>query len=99
MPDPQQSRKQQARRKKAKQAIALPPPPLSKETPQIPPRLSGIADAPDGGTPDSAHPSWRLALLDLEVEHEGNWSWNVADQNDLEKITAFLTQMEALTLA
>jgi hypothetical protein len=99
MPDQQKGRSGRPGhgQKKVKGAITVPSPPQAKETPQIPPRLLGIADAPNGGTPDGAHPSWRLALLDLEVAHEGSWSWDVIDQDDLKKVTSFLAQMEALT--
>jgi hypothetical protein len=81
------------RPQKPKRKIVPPSPPERKERP-IPRQLMGIADAPDGEQPDSAHPSWRLALLDLE--HAGSWSWQVGEV-DLKKIVGFLTEMERLT--
>jgi len=63
--------------------------PPRKERPAVPRALLGIT-----GAPDASHPSWRLSLLDLD--HAGNWSWNVTAA-DLQQITAFLTEMERLT--
>lgn len=60
----------------------------------MPGGLLGVAGMPGDGQPDGAHPSWRLALLDLE--HNGSWSWDVGE-DDLKKIIAFLTEMERLT--
>ena len=82
------------RQQKTKRKISLPPAPQPKERPALPPKLLGVADAPNAGQPDSAHPSWRLALLDLEPAPE--WSWEVGEA-ELTKIIAFLTEMERLT--
>lgn len=82
------------RPQKPKRKIVAPSPPQRKERPTLPPMLMGIADAPDTGKPEDAHPSWRLTLLDLE--HAGSWSWKVGEA-DLEKIISFLTQLERLT--
>jgi hypothetical protein len=79
--------------------LSPPSAPQRKEIPDpalLPRGLLGIADAPDTGNPDGAHPSWRLALLDLE--HDGSWSWKIGE-GDLKKIIAFLTEMERLTWA
>lgn len=82
---------------KAKRRPVTSPIPQRKEPPApnagpVKPRprcLQGI----DGG-PDSAHPVWRLALLDLD--HDGDWSWGV-DEGVLRKILTFLREMEHLT--
>jgi hypothetical protein len=74
-----------------------PTPPLTpqlKERPTLPTTLMGVADAPDTGQPDDAHPSWRLTLLDLE--HTEGWSWEIG-KADLQRIISFLTEMERLT--
>jgi hypothetical protein len=54
--------------------------------------LLGVSD-----TPDAAHPSWRLSLLDLE--HAGNWSWGSADEGVVRQIITFVNEMERLTWA
>jgi hypothetical protein len=80
----------QQRKAKQKQQISRSAAPPPKEVPALPKRLLGVSD-----TPDAAHPSWRLSLLDLE--HAGSWSWGVMAETALQEIIAFVTQMERLT--
>jgi hypothetical protein len=75
---------QQSKRKK----LGKLSPAQLKELPR-PRRLSAIADNSDG-----RHPAWRLAFLDLE--HAGNWSWQLGAE-DLHEIVRFLREMERLT--
>lgn len=90
-----QKQKQKQPRAKPRQ-LSRPPAPQRKEIPELglPRGLLGVADAPDIGQPDDAHPSWRLSLLDLD--HAGSWSWEI-DEADLRKIVDFLTRMERHT--
>jgi hypothetical protein len=74
--------------KKGKSRPVPQSPPPVKERPVVPRALLGITD-----TPDEAHPSWRLSLLDLD--HAGGWSWSATEAN-LREIVKFLSEMERL---
>jgi hypothetical protein len=82
---------------KAKRAPAPSSSPSRKEQPQRTPGpakprprcLQGVDDEPG-----KDHPTWRLALLDLE--HDGDWSWGLGE-DALLKIVQFLRDMERLT--
>ena len=69
-----------------KQSPGRPAPGPAKRLPRC---LQGI-----NGEPANSHPSWRLSLLDLD--HDGDWSWQVND-GVLRKIIALLQEMERLT--
>ncbi len=59
----------------------------------IPKRLLAVtATSPDA---DHHHPLWRLSLLDRH--HNGTWSWNHVDAPTLDRILAFLQEMERLS--
>jgi hypothetical protein len=63
------------------------PAPSAGPAKPLPSCLKGICGGP-------AHPTWRLALLDLD--HDGDWSWGT-DERALRKIIEFLREMERLT--